>query len=149
MDCSNLCQLGCSPAAEDSLEHYSRCRVVRECHRAELGIEADWLLPVWIGADAGARPEWAAMLAAVGAYATYRATNSAWHAGGFAENAAKAAFRQAIMEAAADAPRVGQVLAGVHAGRTTGGKRATETLQQQPVRSVRTRLSVQEALALM
>ncbi len=54
---SNICKFGCSLSAEDSLEHYRRCRVVRECHRTEFGLCSEWPLPEWIGTQASSRPE--------------------------------------------------------------------------------------------
>ncbi len=91
------------------MELYSRCRDVREGHKEELGVEAEWMLPELLGTSVGGRPQKTAVLWAVGAYATYPTTNGARHAGGFTAEAARAAFRQAVTDAAAEAQKVSQL----------------------------------------
>ncbi len=45
----DTCKVGCGGDAEDSIEHHSRCRILRKMSRDELGLEADWRLPHWLG----------------------------------------------------------------------------------------------------
>jgi len=96
---SNRCMLGCLGRAEDSIEHYCRCETVREVHRTQLQIYEEYLLPEWIGVSARSVDDRHLSLAAIGAYATYRATNAARAAGGFTWEEAREALKQACVEA--------------------------------------------------
>ncbi len=68
------------------------------------------MLLEWLGTSVGGRPQKTVVLWAVGGYATYRTTNAARHVGGFTAEAARAAFRQAVADAAAGAQKVSQLL---------------------------------------
>ncbi len=137
-DRSNVCQLGCCLAAEDSLEHYSRCRVFRDCHWEELGIDAEWMLPEWLGVVESTRPERMVVLWAVGAYAAYVTTNMARHTGGLKEEDAKSAFRQAVTEAVAGAPKAAAVVHEVYKHRIEGRSRSAP-YPERPERAARRR----------
>ena len=134
----NFCKLGCGGAAEDSIEHYSRCKVLKECHATEFGIKSSWLFPQWIGVHDDCKSDGGLVCGAVGAYASYRTTNAARHAGGMSAEAAKRAFHQAITEAVAGAPRTAKLL------RVRAQERAGDAAQPK-----RPRLTVREAIALM
>ena len=96
----NICQLGCPGDAEDSLEHYARCPIVRDCHRIVLSIQEAWLLPCWLGTE-GSNPGVCPIRAVVGAYATYRVTNMARSFGCISAEATRRAFRLAVTDATA------------------------------------------------
>ena len=71
---SSRCVFGCSPTAEDSIEHYSYCKVIREAHWRHLAIAPNMhgsLLPAWLLAEGAATKEVASRMA-LGVYATYR-----------------------------------------------------------------------------
>ncbi len=68
-------QGGSGGAAEDSIEHYSRCRVLRRLRREERGLEDGWLLPHWIAAHSSSMSPVQHFQYALGAYASYRVTN--------------------------------------------------------------------------
>ena len=107
----NICQLGCGGEAEDSVEHYARCPVVRDCHAAILDLHAPWLLPGWLGTGESTRTG-CPMRYAIGAYATYRTTNTARSLGGFSAEATKRAFRIAVTDATAGQGKVMAALRG-------------------------------------
>ena len=71
---ADVCVFGCPPAAEDSLEHYCRCPVLRAAHHRHLRLlppREGTLLQGWLlGAESGTAADstrWA-----LGAYASYR-----------------------------------------------------------------------------
>ena len=74
---SNRCVFGCKPEAEDSIEHYRHCSVVKEAHWKFLKIQPplrESLLEIWVlGRSQGSRSD--LVRGALGAYATYRAFN--------------------------------------------------------------------------
>lgn len=97
---ANTCLLGCGGGAEDSIEHYSRCRILRAFHASVLDIQDDFLLPMWLGtADAARHPELHTR-GAIGAYAAYTVTNAARHGLPFEGDSAARALQQAAREAA-------------------------------------------------
>ena len=154
---SNICKFGCSLSAEDSLEHYSRCRVVRECHRCELGLSSGWLLPEWIGTHSINREDRDRSLWAVGAYATYKVYNAARHAGGFAEEVTMDAFRLAVMDVISGSPRLTQWMMERPGGppersvQPDGSQRRAEqelSGEQEAQSNRRRRLTIREAFAL-
>ena len=99
-DAGNFCRLGCGGGAEDSIEHYSRCRVMRHFHATSLRIDAESLLPHWSGVHAGRQDDELLAKGALGAYAAYRATNSTRATGAVTAAAAGRALQQALREAA-------------------------------------------------
>ena len=107
----NQCLLGCGGGAEDSIEHYSRCRTVREFHRKTFNITADWLLPYWLGVQCqqGADEDLLAC-GALGAFSVYAVTNNARHGGSFSPEEALHALRQAAKEASLGHRRAMRVL---------------------------------------
>ena len=80
----NYCQLGCGGQAEDSIEHYSRCKVLRTFASRRLNYHPPegHFLPQWCMVDS--KQEQRAM-AAITAYVAYRATNIARQEGGINE----------------------------------------------------------------
>ncbi|CAK0811150.1 unnamed protein product [Prorocentrum cordatum] len=98
---TKLCRFGCGGAAEDSIEHYDRCCTVRHFHRTSLRLEAEWLLPHWLGARDFQLQENTLVLGALGAYAVYRASNVARAHSGMPAEAALRVLQQALREAAA------------------------------------------------
>ena len=108
---SNFCQLGCGGDAEDSLEHYGRCRVLRTFHSRHLALHHSWLFPWWIGAAEEQSEADALVAGALGAYVAYRATNAARAHGGFVEAVAHQALSQALLEAHAGHAACGAALA--------------------------------------
>jgi len=77
----NRCVFNCGAGAEDTIEHYRYCKVVREAHWRHLRVRPDdsgSLLPAWIlgrgGGDKLGRAR-----AAMGTYATYRLYNAQKH----------------------------------------------------------------------
>jgi hypothetical protein len=102
----NTCKVGCGGEAEDSIEHYSRCKILRKLHKDELGLEADWLLPLWLGlggrnGEEKMNSNLQHFSGALGAYAAYRTTNLARHSQGLTAAGAAQAFRQALLEGTA------------------------------------------------
>jgi hypothetical protein len=97
----NTCKLGCGGNAEDSIEHYSRCSIMKACHDKELGIRAAWLLPYWLGVQESCSQDVWLARGALGAYAANRCTNAARHAGGWHADTTRRAFQQALLEGAA------------------------------------------------
>ncbi|CAK0888681.1 unnamed protein product [Prorocentrum cordatum] len=96
----DICMLGCSLAAKDSIQHYCRCSAVRRFHAASLRMESECLLPWWLGVHIQqARDDDKLALAALGVYAVYRATNAARQVGGLCSAAAGRALQQALREA--------------------------------------------------
>ena len=114
---ANICQLGCGGDAEDSIEHYCRCSVITECHKAMLGIQPQWLLPLWIGTHDKCKNEDVRIRGAVGAYAAYKTTNMARHMGGITSEAAKRAFHQAVSDATAGSATLTKFFKKLHARR--------------------------------
>jgi len=97
--CNNCC-LGCGGGAEDSIEHYSRCKAVRDFHNSVLNIQAEWLLPFWLGVHSSqGYDEELLACGAIGAFAVYMVTNKARHGGFLSTAEAKQALHQAAKEA--------------------------------------------------
>ena len=96
----NVCRFGCGGNAEDSLEHYGRCASVRRFHRCFLRIDADWLLPEWIGVQEVPCSDDSCALAAIGAYAVYSVFNLARASCSLSPDEAERALQQAAREAA-------------------------------------------------
>jgi hypothetical protein len=71
----NYCVLGCGGGAEDSIEHYCRCRAVRLTGAKFLRIWPDIDLESFMLADARICDDEALISVAVLVYATYRSTN--------------------------------------------------------------------------
>ena len=97
---ANNCVLGCGGGAEDSIEHYARCRCVRKFHAQDLGIPGDYLLPIWLNVDGISRTDEQKVRAAIGAYAVYNTTNAARQEGGWADHVAIRALQQSAREGA-------------------------------------------------
>ena len=95
----NVCRLGCGGRAEDSIEHYARCRTVRRFHASSLRIVDDWLLPRWLGTHDAQVSDDQLLLGALGAYAAYRTTNAARAEGALSEQEAFRALQQSLREA--------------------------------------------------
>ena len=96
---SNKCTLGCSPTAEDSVEHYCRCPLVRAYHRDCLRLDKDCLLQSWLLCEKDKTqsiPQRARAL--IGVYAVYRATNSGRYERAFTPQTAPRALKQAGIE---------------------------------------------------
>ena len=102
----NVCQLGCGGSAEDSIEHYARCKVLRKAHELTLGLHEEYLLPLWLGVDQRQSEDGMLAVGALGAYAAYRTTNAARAQGGLSQEEAKRAFRQAAFEGMAGHKRL-------------------------------------------
>ena len=96
----NLCVLGCGAGTNDSIEHYSRCRVLRHCHSEHLGVTAEWLLPIWLGCADQLSDEQRAK-GALGVYVSYRLTNLGRNTPGFSRQEARDGFRNLVAELAA------------------------------------------------
>ena len=133
----NVCALGCGGAAQDSIEHYRHCRVLRQSHREELELDQEDLLQGWLGLRGQQSMDDVQLCrGALGCYAAYRITNAARHGGGFPPEEAHRAFRQALVEA------------------TTGGDALAWRLRERlPERHApplkRPRMTIREALARM
>jgi hypothetical protein len=121
----NHCRLGCGGGAEDSIEHYSRCRAVREFHATVLNLQDDWLLPFWLGTH-NSQGNDADLLAcgAIGAFAVYSVTNVARHGGSFSHAEAKHALGQAAKEATLGHGKALRILSSRWI-RPAGARRAT------------------------
>ena len=96
---SNICCLGCASPAEDSLEHYARCSVLRDfaSQRLRYSPQDGTFLPDWCGArllDDSTRTK-----AAIMAYIAYRASNTARHQGGLQREAAIQCLGQLLHDA--------------------------------------------------
>ena len=94
----NFCRLGCSPTAEDSIEHYSRCPVVRDFHKRVLGLERDNFLPAWLLAEPTPASLDTQALSLLGCYAVYRTTNEGRYGAPFQPDDAFYALRMAAYE---------------------------------------------------
>ena len=99
---NDVCVFGCPPAAEDNLEHYSRCRVLRAAHQRHLRLQpphGGTLLQGWLlGADSGEAASctrWA-----LGAYASYRCYCSLKLGGGIRTEEVDPMFGQYLREGA-------------------------------------------------
>ncbi len=106
--------MGCGGEAEDSIEQYSRCRILCKLHQDELGLEVDWFPLRWLGSgsmpDISPDPSLLHFQGALGAYAAHRATNMARQAQGLKEEVTKQAFRQALLEGIAGHLKTMQLL---------------------------------------
>ncbi|CAK0898422.1 unnamed protein product [Prorocentrum cordatum] len=133
---SNFCKLGCGGVAEDSIEHYTRCRAVRRFHATSMRIDADWLLPHWLVVHHTQRSDVDLVLGALRAYAVYRATNAARALGGMTAEGAARALQQALRDAVAGHRGAERVLRGCadllvgacRSIRGCGGPRLSEAL---------------------
>ena len=101
--------IGCEGFAEDSIEHYCRCSVVKQFHAETLNIHEGWLLPGWCGAEPEMQEE-RLVLMAIGVFAVYTVTNEARHEGRFAQEQALNALGQACKEAVIGHQKSMQVL---------------------------------------
>ena len=108
----NVCQLGCGGEAEDSIEHYCRCRTLRACHQAELGLQEPRLLTHWLCVQDSQGQDAVLVRGALGAYAAYCATNAARHMGGMSRDEAMRAFRQALSEVLSGGSAASRILGG-------------------------------------
>ena len=127
----NMCKLGCGGNAEDSIEHYSRCRVLRSAHDTELGIRTSWLLPFWLGVQDGCLQDVWLARGALGAYSALRVTNAARQAGGWHPDTTRRAFQQAMLEGAAGHKKLAAHLPTF--GAAAGSKRRREPLLGEPL----------------
>jgi hypothetical protein len=98
------CTLGCSLSAEDSIEHYSRCPVVRTVASNRLGMydTGASFLPLFnlVADELRSEPRKSRLVrAAVLTYATYRSTQTARYAGGLTTERAAEYMVQYIKEA--------------------------------------------------
>ena len=79
-----------------------------------LNITDEWLLPRWLGVhDDQRNNERHLALGTLGAYAAYRATNTARHQGGFTPSDGERALQQSIREAVGGHARSERFLAEV------------------------------------
>ena len=106
----NHCCLGCGGTAEDSIEHYSRCRAVREFHTSFLNVHAEWLLPLWLGVSRGQEDDDMLACGAIGAFAVYTVTNAAGFGTYHSTAEAKHALRQAAKEAVIGHAKASRIL---------------------------------------
>ena len=99
---ANHCVFGCGGEAEDSLEHYARCGVLRAVHWRHLRIGPDStgsLLPKLIlGRDLADKKE--KTRAALGAYASFRAYNLQKHGAAVPKEEVHESFGQFLREGA-------------------------------------------------
>ena len=95
----NVCVLGCGTDSNDSIEHYSRCKLLRRCHSEHLGLTADWLLPIWLGSADQLSVE-DRTKGALGVYISYRLTNLGRSTPGFSAREARDGFRKLVEELA-------------------------------------------------
>ena len=97
------CVLGCGGRAEDSIEHYARCRVLLEFARRRLNVQFydDGALTYWMMTTPSAdqNNEETRTLTAIMVYAAYRATNEARAKGRVNEAMAKQMLDQYVHEA--------------------------------------------------
>ena len=95
---ANRCQLGCPGGAEDSIEHYSHCAALRDFASRRLNFHApDGFLPFWcMVCDSDPK---ILTKSAIVAYAGYRATNTARHAGGLSSERAAEMLGQLLHDA--------------------------------------------------
>ena len=104
----NRCVLGCPAAAEDSIEHYIRCRAVHEFGRACLRLEHNCAAhpEVFLMASDSRRWNQGSDLTrlALLIYCTYRATNIARSKGRFEAHDAQELLRQMLKEGVRDHP---------------------------------------------
>ena len=129
----NRCLLGCPGHAEDSIEHYARCPVVKEYHARALRIREEWLLPGWVGTEFGMSED-KKTLYAVGALAVYTTTNQARHTGKLSREEALHALVQAGKEAVVGHEQSMEVLRTVGAignGKAPDSKRGHYTKKGQ------------------
>ena len=87
--------------------------VVRRAHATVLNITDEWLFPWWLGVHDNQCSDRLLALGAIGAYATYRATNAARHQGGFSSADGERALQQSIREAVGGHARAERVVADV------------------------------------
>ena len=137
----NTCKIGCGGEAEDSIEHYCRCRIMRRFHREELGLDSDWLLPHWLGVQGPPVSVEQHFQGALGAYAAYRITNMARHCQGCSEETARRAFQQALVEGTIGHPRAASLLRSLRMSR----QQAYTADRCTPPPSTRRRLITQES----
>jgi hypothetical protein len=102
----NRCVLGCSGRAEDSIEHYARCQILRDFARRGLNLHfgddgalADWMMTTSSSDQSNVDKR---TLMAVLVYSAYRATNEARAKGRVNEETAKQMLGQYVHEAVRD-----------------------------------------------
>ena len=113
--------MGCG-CGRDSIEHYSRCAVVRRELATSINIQRDWYLPLWIGVDDAQTDENMVCLGAFGAYAAYRATNAARRVGGLPAAEGARALQQALRDAVAGHAPSERRLSNVWRRASAGGR---------------------------
>jgi hypothetical protein len=95
----NRCMLGCGGGAEDSIEHYSCCSIVRTVGAGYLRLWTDIGLSTFMLADARIQDDDALICVAILVYATYRSTNLFRPMGGADPSVAKDAMEQFCRDA--------------------------------------------------
>ena len=93
------CMLGCSATAEDSMEHYACCPVVKDFCFRTFREERDSWLQAWLICESGvAQTHRNRARHLIGAYAVYRVTATGRHGDPFSPEGALRALRQAATE---------------------------------------------------
>ena len=114
----DICVLGCSPTAADSIEHYACCPIIRTAARRFLGLHmrpwphalCDFLLAT--GPPSAPHPSRASLTrSAILLYAAYTTTNAARHRAPRTGAEAIAMIQQAIAEGVRDHPRPQRIMA--------------------------------------
>ena len=114
----DVCVLGCSPAAADSIEHYACCPIIRTAARRFLGLHmrpwphalCDFMLTT--GPPSAAHPSRACLThSAILLYVAYNITNAARHKAPRTGAEAVAMMQQAIAEGVRDHPRSQRIMA--------------------------------------
>ena len=114
----DICVLGCSPTAADSIEHYACCPIIRTAARRFLGLHmrpwphalCDFMLAT--GPPAAPHPSRANLTrSAILLYAAYTAANTARHRAPRTQAEAIAMMQQAIAEGVRDHPRSQRIMA--------------------------------------
>ena len=97
----NRCVLGCGGRAEDSVEHYCRCRIVLDVAYRFLGLRFPdgCSLAYWLQVALALDDKDLQTRTAVLVYAAYRAYNAARHAGDTSEDVSKQMIIQYVKEA--------------------------------------------------
>ena len=98
----NKCLLACSPTAEDSIEHYSRCAVVRRVGATMLGMEFPSTLHMFRLCDPRISSPDDLTMSALLVYATYRTTNVYRTQTGRSTTEALDTLRQCVREGVRD-----------------------------------------------
>ena len=114
----DICVLGCSPTAADSIEHYACCPVIRTAAQRFLGLHmrpwphalCDFMLAT--GPPSAPHPSRACLTrSAILLYAAYTMTNAARNKASRTRAEAIAMMQQAIAEGVRDHPRSQRIMA--------------------------------------